>query len=112
MSNVTDLGYARGNEHDRTHVLPNAMDEKNAEFLEAILRHHLNPSMFSIEGMESLMKVAEESLYNESKGCNKEFMTLRSVLKLLMLKARYGLSDAGIDAFLSFIKDLTPSFRR
>jgi hypothetical protein len=33
---------------------------------------------------------------------------LRSVLKLLMLKARYDLSDAGFDAFLSIIADMLP----
>jgi hypothetical protein len=52
--------------------------------------------------MESLKKAAEEPLYDESKGCTKESTMLRSVLKLLMLKARYGLSDAGFDAFLVY----------
>jgi hypothetical protein len=33
-------------------------------------------------------------------------MTLRSVLKLLMIKARYGMSDVGLDAFLSIIADV------
>jgi hypothetical protein len=31
------------NERDRTHVLPNVMDEKDAELLEAILRRHTDP---------------------------------------------------------------------
>jgi hypothetical protein len=47
-------------------------------------------------------------LYDESKGCSKEFTTLWSVLKLLMLKAGYGLSEAGFDAFLSIIADMLP----
>ena len=54
------------------------------------------------------MKAAEEPLYDESKGCTKEFTTLRSVLKLLVCKARYGLSDAVFDAFLSIIADMLP----
>jgi len=58
--------------------------------------------------MEALMKAAEEPLYDESKGCTKEFTTLRSVLKLLVCKARYGLSDVGFDAFLSIIVDMLP----
>jgi hypothetical protein len=58
--------------------------------------------------MGALMKAAEEPLYDESKGCTKEFTTLRSVLKLLVCKARYGLSDAGFDAFLSIIVDMLP----
>jgi len=58
--------------------------------------------------MEALKKAAEEPLYDECKGCTKEFTTLRVVLKLLMAKARYGLSDAGFDAFLSIIEDMLP----
>jgi hypothetical protein len=85
-------GFARGNECGRTHVLPNDMDE----------------SIFFLSGMEALMKVVEEPLYNESKGYTKEFMTLQSVLKLLMLKVRYGLSDVGYDVFLSIIVDMLP----
>ena len=54
------------------------------------------------------MKAAEEPLYDESKGCAKDFTTLWSMLKLLVLKARYGLSDAGFDAFLSIIADIHP----
>jgi hypothetical protein len=101
--NVTDHGYYGGNEHDRTHVLPNVMDEEDAELLEAMLRRHTDPSIFFMKCMESLKKVAEEPLYDESKGCTKEFTTLRSVLKLLIFKARYGMSDAGFDVFLSII---------
>ena len=108
MPNVTDHGYAGGNERERTHVLPNVMDEEDAELLEAMLRRHTDPSMFFMKGMESLKKAVEEPLYDESKGCTKEFTTLRSVLKLLMLKARYGLSDAGFDAFLSIVADMLP----
>jgi len=33
---------------------------------------------------------------------------LRYVLKLLMAKVRYGLSDAGFDAFLSITGDMLP----
>jgi len=40
--------------------------------------------VFFMKGMEALMKAAEEPLYDESKGCTKEFTTLRSVLKLLV----------------------------
>jgi hypothetical protein len=105
VPNVTDHGYAGGNEHERTHVLPNVMVEEDAELLEEMLHRHTDPSMFFMKGMESLKKAAEEPLYDESKGCTKEF-TLWSVLKLLMLKARYGLSDAGFDAFLSIVADM------
>jgi hypothetical protein len=105
VPNVTSHGYAGGNERD---VLPNDIDEEYAEFLEAILHRHTYPSMFFMRGIKSLMKAAEEPLYDESKDCTKEFMKQRSVLKLLMLKARYGLFDAGSDAFLSIIVDILP----
>jgi hypothetical protein len=82
------------------------IDDKDTELLDAILRRHTDPSMFFMKVMESLMKTTEECLYDESKGCTKEFTTLRSVLKLLMLKARYGLSDVGFDVFLSIIVDM------
>jgi hypothetical protein len=104
--NVTDHGYAGRNERDRTHVLPNVIDEEDAELLEAILHRHTDPSMFFIKGMESLMKAAKEPLYNESEGCTKEFTMPHFVLKLVILKARYGLFDAGFDVFLSIIVDM------
>jgi hypothetical protein len=108
VPNVTDHGFTGGNGRDRTHVLPNYMDEEGTELLEAILRRHIDPSMFLMIGMESSMKDAEELLYDESKGCTKEFMMLWSVLKFLMFKAIYGLFDAGFDVFLSVIVDMLP----
>jgi hypothetical protein len=109
VPNVPDHGFAGGNEGVRTNVQPNNMAAEHAEFLEVMLRRHAeDPSMFFMKGMEALMKAAEEPLYDESKGCTKEFTTLLSVLKLLMCKARYGLSDAGFDAFLSIIADMHP----
>jgi hypothetical protein len=105
MPNVPDHGFAGGNE-DGTET---NMAAEDAEFLEAMLRRHAeDPSIFFMKGMETLMKAAEEPLYDESKGCTKEFRTLQSVLKLLVCKARYGLSDAGFDAFLSIIADMLP----
>ena len=109
VPNVTNHGSAGENEGVRTHILPNNIAAEDAEFLEAMLRcHRKDPSVFFIKGMEALMKAAEEPLYDKSKGCNKEFTTLRSVLKLLVYKARYGLSDAGIDALSSIIANMLP----
>jgi len=64
--------------------------------------------MLLMKGMEALKKAAEEPLYDESKGYTKEYTTLRAVLKLLMAKARYGLSDAGFDVFLSIFGNMLP----
>jgi hypothetical protein len=107
VPNGIDHGFTRGNEGVRTHVLSNVIDEKDVELLEAILCCHTDPSMFFIIGMEAIMKATQEPLCNESKGCTKEFTTIQYVLKLLVLKARYGLSDAGFVVFLSFI-DMLP----
>jgi len=106
VPNVTAGGFAGGNIGARTQVLPNDTAVEDAEFLEAMLRHYTEPSMLSMKEMEALKKVGEEPLYDESKGCTKEFTTLRAVLKLLMAKARYGLSDVGFGAFLSIIGDM------
>jgi hypothetical protein len=84
---------------------PNVSAEEDADFLDAILSSHMDPSMFFMKGMKEIRKAAEEPFYDESKGCTKDFMTLRSMLKLLIVKARYGLCDAGFDAFLSILTD-------
>jgi len=108
VPNVTAGGFAGRNDDDRTHVLPNDIAAEDFEFLEAILHCHTEPSMLLMKGMEALKKTAEEPMYDESKGCTKEFITLRSMVKLLMAKARYGLSDVGFDTFLSIIGDMLP----
>jgi hypothetical protein len=60
---------------------------------EEMLRH-MEPKMLSFVGsqkglskMEGLESASKEHLYDESKGCDKEFTTLRTVLELLKLKA-------------------------
>ena len=73
-----------------------------------MLHRHTEPSMLLMKGIEALKKAAKEPMHDESKGCSKEFTTLRSVLKLLIAKARYGLSDVGFDTFLRIIRDMLP----
>jgi len=84
VPNVPDHGFVGGNEDG----IESNMAAEDAEFLEAMLRHHVeDPSVFFIKGMDALMKATEEPLYDESKGYTKEFTTLQSVLKLLVCKA-------------------------
>jgi len=84
MPNVPDHGFAGGNEDGAE----TSMVVEDSEFLEAMLcRHAEDPSMFFMKGMETLMKAAEEPLYDESKGCTKEFTTLWYVLKLLVVQS-------------------------
>jgi hypothetical protein len=47
--------------------------------------------MFFMRGMEALMPAAKEPFYDMSKDCTLEFTMLRSVVKLFMLKTRYGM---------------------
>jgi hypothetical protein len=56
VPNVTNHGFSRGNERDRTHVLSNVTDEEDTKFLEAILCHHTDPSMLFMRGMMALIK--------------------------------------------------------
>ena len=81
---------------------------EDAEFLGALRNRCADPSMFFMKGMEALKKAAEEPLYDESKGCTKQFTTLRAVLQLLTIKARHGWSDASFNEFLRVLGDLLP----
>jgi len=56
VSNVTASGFAGGNDGARTHVLPNDTAAEDVEFLEAMLRHHTEPSMLLMKGMEALKR--------------------------------------------------------
>ena len=108
VPNVTTGGFAGGNNGARTHVSSNDTTAEDAEFLEATLHRHTEPSMLLIKRMEVLKKAAKKPLYDESKSYTKEFTMLRAVLKLLMAKARYGPSDAEFDVFLSIVRDMLP----
>jgi hypothetical protein len=56
VPNVIDHGYCGGSEHDRNHVLPNVMDEEDAELLEAMLAS----SYRSIDVLQERYGVPEE----------------------------------------------------
>lgn len=81
---------------------------------EEMLRH-MEPEMLSSVGsqkglskMEGLESASKEPLYDESKGCDKEFTTLRTVLELLKLKASAGWSDTSFTDLLNFLSQLLP----
>jgi hypothetical protein len=76
---------------------------------------HMEPEMLSSMGsqkglfkMEGLESASKEPLYDESKGCDKEFTTLRTVLELLKLKASTGGSDTSFTDLLNFLSQLLP----
>jgi hypothetical protein len=83
-------------------------ESEQAEFFEALVHCYFDPSMFLMKGMEALKKVATKHLYEESKGCTDEFTTLRAVHQFLMLKSRYGWSDASFNEFLRVLAKLLP----
>ena len=47
-------------------------------------------------------------MYDEIKGCDSEFSTLRSVLELMRLNVRYGWSDSSFDGLLELLKKMIP----
>jgi hypothetical protein len=81
---------------------------------EEMLRH-MEPEMLSSMGsqkgltkMEGLESASKETLYDESKGCDKEFTTLRTVLELIKLKASAEWSDTSFTGLLNFLSQLLP----
>jgi hypothetical protein len=80
--------------------------------LEEMLRHAepevLMGSARGLNNFEALQKAAKEVLYDESKGCDSEFTTLRSVLELMRLKARHGWSDTSFDSLLELLQKMLP----
>nr|AAX96366.1 transposon protein, putative, CACTA, En/Spm sub-class [Oryza sativa Japonica Group] len=80
--------------------------------LEEMLRHAepevLMGSARGLNNFEALQKAAKEVLYDESKGCDSDFTTLRSVLELMRLKARHGWSDTSFDSLLELLQKMLP----
>ncbi|XP_066165868.1 uncharacterized protein [Oryza sativa Japonica Group] len=80
--------------------------------LEEMLRHAepevLMGSARGLNNFEALQKAAKEVLYDESKGCDSEITTLRSVLELMRLKARHGWSDTSFDSLLELLQKMLP----
>nr|CAH65869.1 OSIGBa0103I21.2 [Oryza sativa] len=80
--------------------------------LEEMLRHAepevLIGSARGLNNFQTLQKAAKEVLYEESKGCDSEFSTLRPVLELMRLKVRYGWSDSSFDSLLELLKNMLP----
>jgi hypothetical protein len=81
---------------------------------EEMLRH-MEPETLSSMGsqkglpkMEGLESASKVTLYDESKGCDKEFTTLRTVLELLKLKASARWSDTSFTDLLNFLFQLLP----
>nr|ABF97411.1 transposon protein, putative, CACTA, En/Spm sub-class [Oryza sativa Japonica Group] len=79
--------------------------------LEEMLRHAepevLMGSARGLNNFEALQE-AKEVLYDESKGCDSEFTTLRSVLELMRLKARHGWSNTSFDSLLELLQKMLP----
>jgi len=78
MPDVDQIHHATLDVNETHQAQTDAVED--AEFLEALRNRCVDPSMFFMKGMEALKKAAEEPLYDESKGCTKQFTTLRAVL--------------------------------
>ena len=106
MPDVNQTHNSTSDVNETQHVNTDAIED--ADFLEAIMNRCADPSIFFMKRMEALKKAAEEPLYDESKGCTKEWSTLRAVLQFLTIKARYGWSDASFNDLLRVLGDLLP----
>jgi hypothetical protein len=86
--------------------------DDDADFdLEEMLRHaepHVLRDTRGLDNFEALQKASKELLYEESKGCDKEFTVLHSVLELLRLKASNGWSDKSFSDLLSLLANMLP----
>ncbi|XP_015649240.1 uncharacterized protein [Oryza sativa Japonica Group] len=87
-----------------------SVEDKND--LEEMLRHAepevLMGSARGLNNFEALQKAGKEVLYDESKDCDSEFTTLRSVLELMRLKARHGWSNTSFDSLLELLQKMLP----
>nr|CAD39322.2 OSJNBb0080H08.14 [Oryza sativa Japonica Group] len=80
--------------------------------LEDMLRH-VKPEVLAgrsrgLENWQALEKASKDLLYDETKGCDKDFTVLRSVLELLRLKAKHGWSDTSFNDLMSLLRVLLP----
>jgi hypothetical protein len=97
---VDDDGYDTANDVDDGHVTVDDADgsDGTAFDLEEMLRHAepevVAGSARGLDNFNALQKASKELLYDEAKGCGKDFTLLRTVLELLRLKARNNWSDS------------------
>ena len=81
--------------------------------VEEMLRH-VKPQVLltgatkGLDNFETLQKASKDLLYEESKGCAKQFTVLRTVLELMKLKAVHGWSDASFTDLLQLLSDVLP----
>ncbi|XP_052138874.1 uncharacterized protein LOC127757413 [Oryza glaberrima] len=89
-----------------------SVDDGNFADLEEMLRHaepeDVAGSARGLDNFDALKKAANDLLYDEAKGCEKDFTLLRTVLELMRLKARNGWSDSSFNDLLVLLKKLFP----
>jgi hypothetical protein len=89
------------------------IDDENIDFdLEDMLRH-VEPEVLTstrrgFDNWEALKKAAKELLYDESKGCDRDYTVLRSVLELIRLKARHGWLDTSFNDLMDLLRVMLP----
>ncbi len=89
-----------------------SVDNGNFADLEEMLRHAkpevVAGSARGLDNFDALKKAANDLLYDEAKGCEKDFTLLWTVLELMRLKARNGWSDSSFNDLLVLLKKLFP----
>jgi len=107
MDDDYDCGDQNGDQTD-VRVEPQ-VDEKRDADMEDMLRH-IEPEVLlgtakGLENFETLKKAAKDHMYE---GCGKEWIVLRFVLHLLILKAKFGWSDNSFNDLLTLLGKLLP----
>ncbi len=89
-----------------------SVDDGNFADLEEMLRHAecevVAGSARGLYNFDALKKAAKDLLYDEAKGCEKDFTLLRMVLELMRLKTRNSWSDISFNDLLVLLKKLFP----
>jgi hypothetical protein len=94
---------------------PTAMEMEDDFDVEEMLCH-IEPQVVmgagtmlrGLDNFKTLQDASKTLLYDESKGCGKEFTVLRTVLEMMKLKAIHGWSDASFTELLELVSDLLP----
>nr|AAN08256.1 putative transposon protein [Oryza sativa Japonica Group]AAN16333.1 TNP2-like protein [Oryza sativa Japonica Group] len=112
LSHIVERGFKKGYKIWTFHGEAGIENEGIDFDLEDMLRH-VEPEILTgtrrgLDNWEALEKAAKELLYDEAKGCDKDYLVLRSVLELLRLKARHGWSDTSFNDLMDLLGVMLP----
>ncbi len=89
------------------------IDDADIDFDLKDMLQHVEPEVLTstkqgLDNWKALEKATKDLLYDESKGCDRDYTVLRSILELLRLKARHGWSDTSFNDLLDLLRVMLP----